>query len=497
MKHSFNQALTKENLNTGLIWKFPLRGDLGGLFFILIFLSFSLSASAQWAFRLPAIISNHAVFQQSADVKLWGWAQSGSAVKISCSWNPTDTVKAEPGKDWKWEATVKTPKAGGPYSVTFISSTQKVVINDILIGEVWLCSGQSNMEYAFNWESKPLDVGDEVAQSANNQLRFFQLSHKYNSFPQADTDGEWKISSPETTPSISVAGYFFGKKLNQTMKTPVGMIASYWGGSCVQAWTPSEVYQQNTELKKLAEDTKPVNWAPVSPSVIYNAMLQPLVNYKIAGAIWYQGEANTGEPQNYSKLFEGLITGWRKAFKNDFPFYFVQIAPWSGYWKNSSAYLREQQEAVLSLPKTGMITVGDLVDNINDIHPRIKKEVGLRLVNLALKEHYGVQDINPYSPVYKSFSIKKDKAIIQFTTIGKLMCKAKTPANFQLAGDDNVFYPAVAKIEKDGSITVSSKEVKAPAAVRYCFTNDAMPDLFDVNGLPLVPFRTDKIEYKP
>lgn len=465
-----------------------------GIAFLLL-CSFSFSVSAQWGMRLPSIISNHAVFQQSADVKLWGWAQSGNTVKISCSWNPMDTVIANPAKDWTWDAVVKTPKAGGPYTITFISNTQKIVINDILIGEVWLCSGQSNMEYAFNWESKPLDVGDAVAKSANKELRFFQLSHQYNNFPQMNSDGEWKISSPETTPSMSVAAYFFGKTINEKLKVPVGLIASYWGGTCVQSWTPKEVYENDKELKKLAEDTKPVNWAPVEPSVIYNSMLHPLVNYKIAGAIWYQGEANTGEPENYGKLFSSLITGWRSAFNNDFPFYFVQIAPWSGYWKNSSAYLREQQESVLSLPKTGMITVGDLVDNIKDIHPRIKKEVGMRLVNLAMKEHYGVGGINPHFPHFKCFNIKKDKINISFISSGKLTCKAKTPANFQVAGEDNQFYNAVAKLEKDGTITVSCKQVKAPVNVRYCFTNDAMPDLFDVNGLPLAPFRTDKIKY--
>lgn len=466
-------------------------------FLIPLLLFVSLNVSAQWAFRLPAIISNHAVFQQSADAKLWGWAQSGSTVKIIGSWNNADTVKAEPRKDWTWDATIKTPKAGGPYTITFISSSQKVVIEDILIGEVWLCSGQSNMEYAFNWESKPIDVGDEVANSANNQLRFFQLSHTYSIYPKENSDGEWKVSSPETTPSMSVAGYFFGKKINQTMKVPVGMIASYWGGTNVQSWIPKAVFDNNTELKKLAEDTKAVNWAPTEPSVIYNSMLNPLVNYKIAGTIWYQGEGNTGEPQNYGKLFEGLITGWRKAFNSELPFYFVQIAPWNGYWKNSSAYLREQQESVLSLPKTGMAAVGDLVDNIKDIHPRIKKEVGIRLANLALKEHYGMADIKPYHPKFKSFSVVKNKVNVQFTTTGKLTSKAKLPANFQLAGADNQFYNAIAKIEKDGSVTLTCKEVKVPVNVRYCFTNDAMPDIFDVNGLPLLPFRTDKLEYKP
>ena len=462
------------------------------VFIPIILCFFSMVASAQWGMRLPAILSNHAVLQQAADVKLWGWAQSGNTVKISCSWNPLDTIIAYPAKDWSWNVLVKTPKAGGPYTITFISGTQKIIVNDILIGEVWLCSGQSNMEYAFNWQQGVLDAGDAVANSANSQLRFFQLSHKYNSYPQTDSDGEWKISSPETTPSMSVAGYFFGKKINETMKVPVGLIASYWGGTCVQAWTPKEVYDQNADLKKLAVDTKPVNWAPVEPSVIYNSMLYPLVNYKIAGAIWYQGEANTGEPQNYGKLFEGLITGWRKAFNNDFPFYFVQIAPWNGYWSINAALLREQQETALKLPKTGMIVVGDLVDDITNIHPKIKKEVGNRLVNMALKEQYGIKDLQPYFPHLAGFTVNKSKANITINSIGKLSCKGKSIISFQLAGEDKVFYPSTAVIEKNGSITLTSQLVKTPVAVRYCFTNDGMPNIFDVNGLPLVPFRTDK-----
>lgn len=466
---------------------FPLQGL--GIAFLFLFLSFTVSA--QWAFSLPAIISNHAVFQQSTDVKLWGWGQSGSTVKISCSWNPSDTVKVEPRKDWTWEAIVKTPKAGGPYTITFISSSQKVVIEDILIGEVWLCSGQSNMEYAFNWASKPVDVGDAVAQSSNNQLRFFQLAHTYSICPKENSDGEWKVSSPSTTPSMSVVGYFFGQKIHETMKVPVGMIASYWGGSCVQAWTPSEVYQKDSQMKKLAEDTKPVNWAPVEPSVIYNSMLSPLMKYKIAGAIWYQGESNTGEPENYGKLFTGMITGWRNAFKTEFPFYFVQIAPWNGYWKNSAAYLREQQASALSLPKTGMITVGDLVDDIQDIHPRIKKEVGMRLVNMALAEQYGVKGLQPYFPQFKALTILKNKAFVTVSSIGKMNCKDKVIQSFQMAGSDKVFYPAIASIDNEGRIYLISKFVKKPVAVRYCFTSDGMPNLKDVNGLPLMPFRTD------
>lgn len=468
------------------------RGGRGrGL--LLLFLCITLFAVAQPPLRLPSIISDHAVLQQSSDVKLWGWASSGWPVKISCSWNPTDTVFAQPGKDCAWSATVKTPKAGdATYFITFISGQQKLTIHDILIGEVWLCSGQSNMEYNFSWPQGVLDAGDAVAQSANKNIRFFQVARAYNNYPQTDCGGEWKVCSPETVKSMSVVGYFFGKKLNEVTKSPVGLIASYWGGTCVQAWIPGHVLEQDTELAKMAAKVKPVSWAPVESSVIYNAMLYPLIPYRIAGTIWYQGEANTDNPEDYGKLFAGLIKGWREVFKNDFPFYFVQIAPWSGYGGISAALLREQQEATLSLPKTGMVVVGDLVDNVKDIHPRIKREVGSRLINMVLKEQYGVNDLQPYFPHFASFSVKKNKAIVTVTSIGKLSCKDKEITSFQIAGEDKKFYPATALIDKKGAIIVSAKEVAVPVAVRYCFTNDGMPNLFDVNGLPLLPFRTDK-----
>ena len=440
--------------------------------------------------HLPSIISNHAVLQQSSEVKLWGWAQDTSPVKISCSWNPTDTVYTTPSKDWTWITTIKTPKSGGPYTITFISNNQKIVINDILIGEVWLCSGQSNMEFNFTWGVN--DAGDAVAKSKNNGLRFFQLSHNFNNFPQTDCQGEWKISNPETVPTMSVIGYFFGKKINSMTKSPVGLIASYWGGTCVQAWTPGEVFDKDAELKKAADHLTPVSWAPVEPTVIYNSMIYPIINYRIAGTIWYQGEGNTEQPQEYGKLFAGMIKGWREKFQDEIPFYFVQIAPWSGYGGLSGALLREQQETALAIPKTGMVVVGDLVDDITNIHPKIKQEVSNRLANMVLKEQYSFNNLQPYFPRFAKFGILKNKVILTFKSIGKLSCKDNSIKSFQIAGSDKVFYPAIAVIDKKGSITLTSKSVKIPVAVRYCFTNDGVPNLFDVNGLPLIPFRTDK-----
>ena len=460
-------------------------------YLVLSFFCISLFAGAQSGLRLPAIISNYAVLQQNSEVKLWGWAPCTIPTKISCSWNPTDTVSVMPEKDCSWSVSVKTPKASAtPYTIAFISGNQKITINDILIGEVWLCSGQSNMEYNFN--DGPLDVGDAVAQSANNELRFFQISHLHNKFPQTNCDGEWKICSPQTVKSMSVVGYYVGKRINEATKSPVGLIASYWGGTCVQVWMPKGVFNKSEELKKASGNMSPVSWAPVAPSVLYNAMIYPLISYRIAGAVWYQGEGNTEHPQDYGNLFKAMIQSWREVFKNDFSFYYVQIAPWSGYGELSGAILREQQESALSLPRTGMIGVGDLVDNIQDIHPKLKQAVGNRLANLVLKEQYGINNLQPYHPRFSYFTVNKDKINIALISTGKLTCKDKEIKNFQIAGDDKAFYPATATLEKNGSITLTSKQVKNPVAARYCFTNDAMPNLFDVNGLPLLPFRTDK-----
>jgi sialate O-acetylesterase len=457
-----------------------------------LFTCFALATAAQTPLRLPSIIGDHAVLQQDADVKLWGWGPSTFTVKIVCSWNPGDTITAVPSKNSSWEATVRTPKASGQtYRIDFICGSYSISVSDIMTGEVWLASGQSNMEFAFrDYNRSALDVGDEVANAANDELRFFRVEHDYSRFPLENQRGRWEVSTPETADKMSIIAYYFGKQINKTMGVPVGLIASYWGGSSVQVWTPDEIFRRDTVLKTLADKIPPVNWCPTEPSALYNAMIFPFVNYRIAGAIWYQGEANTEFPEDYGSLFGALIDGWRKAFGSDFPFYYVQIAPWNGYWQTSAALVREQQERSLAIPRTGMISVGDLVNDISDIHPRIKKEVGMRLVQTALAGHYGVTGLQTGFPAFESLKIVKNKAIITVKSYGKLSCKGKEISGFQISGADKQFYPAAAKIEQDGTITVSAKNVTQPVAVRYCF-GEIIPNLFDTNGLPLLPFRTD------
>ncbi len=444
---------------------------------------------AQTPLQLPAVLSNHAVLQASSKVELWGWGPSTIPLKIVCSWNSTDTVTVWPQKDCSWKTTVATPKPGGPYSITFTSAKQKITINDILMGQVWLCSGQSNMEFSYNWGD--LDAGNALKTCKNYKIRFFHISHRYEDDPQSKSDGKWVVCDSTAMRTFSLIGYFFGRELNANLHQPVGLIGSYWGGTAVQSWTPGGVYKDTT-LHRMADEMEPVFWAPVAPSVLYNAMINPIINYKIAGTIWYQGEQNVGHPRVYGPLFRAMITSWRKKFQEEFPFYFVQIAPWNGYSGINGALLREQQATALTLPKTGMVTIGDLVNDVTNIHPKMKRGVALRLSDLALKEVYGFKNPKPYQPHYISMKIKRNKAFITVKSYGQLKVKGKTIKSFQIAGSDKVFYPAKAILKRNGDIEVFSSKVKHPVAVRYCFTNAEMPNLFDVNGLPLKPFRTDK-----
>lgn len=463
---------------------------------------FSTIASAQAPLRLPAIISDHAVLQQSANVKLWGWGPGSNQIAIIGSWNKTDTVFAKVGADFTWETTIKTPKGGNEsYEIAFLCKKQKLTVKDILLGEVWLCGGQSNMEYSFNWGGVS-DVGDpQKAFTNNEQIRFFKVALSYyEKYPQSDCKGEWKVCNSTTAKDFSSVGYFFGKNLQEVLKAPVGLIGSYQGGTCIQTWCPKELFDDDIEQQRLNE-SEPINgWIPETPSLLYNSMIFPLAPYSLSGVIWYQGEGNIyNSYKTYSRVFSGMIMSWRKLFKTALPFYFVQIAPFSPrkgekyFIAPNAALLREQQEATLNIPGTGMVNIGDLVLNdVNDIHPKTKGGVAKRLANLALKEVYNINNIQPYFPRFSSYMISKKRFIIKILSIGKLSCHEKEIKSFQIGGKDNVFHPARAIIDKDGNIVVDSKEEPEPVSVRYCFTNDQIPNLFDVNGLPLLPFRTDK-----
>jgi sialate O-acetylesterase len=455
---------------------------LASLFFLFI------NASAK--VFLPAVYSNHMVLQQNSTIKIWGWSEVGEKITIRTSWD-TVTATAEGDAYAKWQTTMHTPAAGGTYTITVKGTYNTIVIEDVLIGEVWLASGQSNMEMNTYWG---MPYEEEVKKATHNQIRFFHIGRSSSPFPQEDVRAQWVVCSPEAMKAFSAVAYFFGKKMNEEKKVPVGLIAASWGGTPAEVWTPADAVLNDSILKAAASKLTETKWWPVLPGYNYNAMIAPLTNFTIAGAIWYQGESNTKASQTYQRLFTTMVTEWRKKWNSDFPFYYVQIAPYTYETTNIAALLREAQTQCLSLKKTGMVVTSDLVDNIKDIHPKLKKEVGERLANWALAETYGVAGIKYKSPLYKSMQLAKDKIRISFYDAdGGLLIKGKTATDFYIAGADKNFVPAQVKI--DGStIVVWAKEIKDPVAVRFGFSNTAMPNLFSKEGLPVNLFRTDDWE---
>ncbi|MFL5741534.1 MAG: sialate O-acetylesterase [Flavisolibacter sp.] len=453
--------------------------------FPLLFLLFSSFAHAD--VRLPAILSSHMVVQQKNELHFWGWCEPGEKIQLKTGWDTT-TYSTTGTSAAKWTITLRSPAAGGPYDIS-ITGNNHILIEDVLVGEVWLCSGQSNMEMSVNWG---LPYSTEVNAASNQQIRFFQIPRTTALYPQEDLKAHWVVCNPEDMKRFSAAGYFFGLTLQQQLQAPVGLINASWGGTPAEAWTPNSIVENDSILKIAASKLKPSNGWPVNAGSTFNGMIYPLTNFAIAGAIWYQGESNVGTANTYTSLFTRMIRSWRSEWKKDFPFYFVQIAPFAGYGdKDAAAFLREAQTNALELPHTGMVLTTDLVDNINDIHPKLKKEVGQRLANYALSETYG-KNIGAYqSPVFKSMKVEKNHLRIYFDHAAHgLVSRGGAPGEIFIAGPDHNFLPANARIEKD-MLVVWNDAIRNPVAVRFAFSNAPRPNLFNSEGLPVIPFRTD------
>ena len=456
------------------------------IFPVLLFLSVALKANI----RLPNVINSNMVLQQQSTVKLWGWAGPNEKVYVTTSWNnKLDSVVTT--RDANWMLTVQTPAAGGPYTIT-LKGENTIVLNNVLIGEVWVCSGQSNMEMNYNWGLP--DVKAALANCANSNIRFFYIPKSTAKYPQDNCGGEWVNCDSNTLKSFSAVGYFFGKKLNADLNVPIGLINANWGGTPAETWTETGAINNDDELKTAAEKQQHYDWWPYEPGTAFNGMIAPISNYTIAGAIWYQGEGNTIAPDTYSKLLTTMIGTWRKAWNEEFPFYYVQIAPYSYGNKYLSSIIREQQTKAMAYPSVGMAVITDLVDNIKDIHPKNKHTVGDRLANWALAETYHKQGLLYKSPMYKSMEVQKEKAIISFDNAPTgLMAKDKVVSEIYIAGTDKIFYAATAKIANN-KLIVTSPKVLQPVAVRFAFSNTAMANLFSKEGLPVNPFRTDDWE---
>lgn len=437
--------------------------------------------------KMSLLYTDNMVLQRDVPLTVQGIANAGDRVTVSIA---DRQMKTKAGLNGKWSVTLPPLKAGGPYTLKISTDETDLQYQNVLAGEVWLCSGQSNMEYCFKWRVD--DITDRSTLFDNKKIRFFKVAKSSSAYPVERIQGKWEICSPEIAEDFSVVAFCFGKRLNEELgNLPIGLIGSYWGGTAIEPWMDEFTLRH----EKLEEKTKALTagWAPTANSSLYNAMIHPIINYTIAGVVWYQGEANNERHQDYGVMFDAMIRGWRNAFHHYLPFYFVQITPWSGYADKNAAYLREQQaDVAATLRNTGMVVAGDLVNDLTDIHPSLKRQVGERLANMALKNSYHKEDIQPYSPMLKSFRVDGRKVIVTTTAIGKLACKDKVIRHFEVVDKEGNLHPAKASILKNGDISVIADKVKEPVGVRYCFSNDAMPNLFDSNGLPLAPFRTDR-----
>ncbi|MDR0385895.1 MAG: sialate O-acetylesterase [Prevotellaceae bacterium] len=454
----------------------------------------SVCATALAQVQLPAVFGDSMVMQQQSDAPVWGWANAGSTVKIVGSWSPSDTVRVKASSSGTWTATVRTSKAGGPYSLrVFTSGSDVREYRNVMLGEVWLCSGQSNMEWSVNHGI--LNGNDEAAAATYPDIRIFHIPKRASLTPQNNCDASWAACSPEIMRSTSALAYFFARRLKEALNIPVGIIVAAWGGTAYEVWTKKELIESNPLLKASADAAKEYQWWPCKPGACYNQMIHPIIPYSIAGAIWYQGEANVAEHRYYGLGLQTMINGWRSDFGKEFPFYMVQIAPYS--YKSAgnicAALLREQQETVARLvPKTGMVVVSDRVDNVKNIHPKDKQTVGLRLGNLALAEVYG-QPLKDYqSPVFLALRIEKNRAIVSFEHAQSgLKFVGDKITGLKIAEADGNYVEAEGVI-KGNELTVSSPAVKAPVSVTYCFDDDTVGNLFSAAGLPVAPFKSNR-----
>ena len=437
---------------------------------------------------LPAVFSDGMVLQQESMVAIWGSSDKKNAkVKVSTSWDDAVyTVKAEPSGGWKVK--VKTPSWGGPYEIE-ISDGESLRIQNVLIGEVWVCSGQSNMDMRVGGRYNEPVIGslDAIVTSDNPAIRMFTVGSKMTSEPLADCTGSWQEASTETVPDFTAVGYYFARKLNQVLKVPVGIIHASYGGSRVEAWMSKEgvaPYKGQPDVR--------------NECILYNGMMNPVVGYGIRGCLWYQGEANVDAPDLYTQLFPAMVADWRAKWDvGEFPFYYAQIAP-NHYSKEdrkgkNSAYLREAQLKCLDLiPSSGMVVLMDLGD-AHTIHPMEKESVGNRFAYMALGKTYGKKGFPTTGPLYQSMQVKENRVEITFREVGRgLTCFHKSMDGFEIAGEDRVFHPAHARFGKDAqTIIVSSPEVTHPVAVRYAFKDYIVGTLFNMSGLPMSSFRTD------
>lgn len=504
-----------------------------------------LGALASWAraeVRLPHVFGSHMVLQQEKPLPVWGWADPGETVTVAFL---AERQQAKANERGEWRVTLAPAKAGGPHTLT-VSGSSTVKFEEVMVGEVWLCSGQSNMEMGV---AACKDAEKEIAEANHPNIRLLKVVKKWAPEPQQDIGGAWKPCSPKSVAEdgwggFSAAAYYFGRELHRQLGVPVGLIDSSWGGTVIQTWTPPEgfaavpalaseyervqlgdprtlLHQQRLE-QTLAETQKwleaarkaltdrtlvppmptyPAELKPPSDvqhaTALYNGMIHPLCPFALRGAIWYQGESNLHDGRRYTERMKALITGWRKLWGlGEFPFYFVQIAPfdYGGNPETEALFWEAQQAAVQEIPNTGMAITND-ISNLRDIHPNNKQDVGKRLALWALAKTYNRPNTVYSGPVCKSMSIEGDKIRVAFDHVGGGLASrdGKPLTWFEIIdAEEGGFVKADARIDGP-SVLVSSPEVKHPVAVRFAWHMLAEPNLMNAEGLPAGAFRAGNV----
>jgi len=472
------------------------------------------SAQQNGKLTVAGIFGNGMVLQQQTAVAIWGKANPNAKIEIQTSWQRKPVLASAAG-DGAWKTTIDTPAAGGPFQISVQSGSQRKIFKDVLSGEVWICSGQSNMQWKMRGFGKE-HWKEDVAKAKQPGIRLCQSPQTLALEPQDDVQASWGACTPQRVLGFSAVAYFFGDMLHRELKVPIGLVSTNWGGSTAEAWVNPEVLKNEfPEFRQVMSrydglikqhgpvhkngKGKPKSLNQLMPGLLYNKMLHPIVPFSCRGVIWYQGESNVKEPIQYRKLFPALIESWRKEWgKEDLPFYFVQIAPFK--YKTEPlpvALLREAQLQTLSLPHTGMVVTMDVGDP-ESIHPKTKKPVAERLARLALAKDYGRTDLVYSGPEFVEHEIKGGQVLLRFKHTGSGLASrdGKALSHFTMAGKDRVFYPADAKIDGE-TVAVKSAQLKRPVAVRYGWGNADEPNLMNKEGLPCSSFRTDDWEIEP
>jgi len=489
------------------------------LFFVqLCFIGAAAPAREATSFSVNNLLQSNMVIQQAKPIKIWGTANAGDIILLKADWIK-NVVTIHADKNNEWLGTIKVPSAvPGHYAahtITIIHKDDTVHLSNILIGEVWLCSGQSNMDMQLKpflpWLRGVTDYENEIAAANHPEIRVLDIATGFKAQPVKEAKGTWIICTPQTAGDFSAVAYYFALELLHKLQVPVGLITSAVGGSSCQIWTSRETLAKDAALNEkylYPYDTSAHSKEPLDsvitfekvlrPALFYNAMIYPLQNISLRGFLWYQGESNKDDGDIYTRLNIAMIKNWRALFaQGDLPFYFVQVAPYNWQQNDSTAFnyaiFREAQSNIAKEKNTGIALTMDIGD-AEDIHPRNKKDAGIRLAKNALAKTYGFKNIQFEGPQFSSFTINKNIVTVSFNKAsvgtGLTTSDNQPPKYFFIAGDDKKFYPASAQIIHD-KIVLSAPQVDKPAAVRYAFTNYPITNFCNKDGLPAMPFRTD------